>query len=40
MRRCTEAGGVFKDHLKDISRGCPLSPVMGALFQNVPDEQT
>ena len=39
MRRTTERGGVFWDYEKGISLGCPLSPLMGALFLKCLDER-
>lgn len=32
LRRSLERGGVFREIEKGISPGCPLSPLMGALF--------
>jgi RNA-directed DNA polymerase len=32
LRRTAERGGVFFDHERGISLGCPLSPLMGAFF--------
>ena len=38
--RCTaERGGVFWDYEKGISLGCPLSPLIGALFLKCLDER-
>ncbi len=34
LRRTAERGGVFWDYEKGISLGCPLSPLMAALFLN------
>lgn len=39
MDRCTERGGVFYDFKRGISLGCPLSPLMGALFLRLLDER-
>ncbi len=38
-RRTSERGGVFWDYEKSISLGCPLSPLMGALFLKCLDER-
>jgi hypothetical protein len=38
MNRIVERGGLFKEITKGISRGCPLSPLIGALFLNDLDE--
>jgi hypothetical protein len=38
MNRTVERGGLFKDITKGISRGCPLSPLIGAFFLNELDE--
>ncbi len=32
LRRTTERGGVFWEHRQGISRGCPLSPLIGGFF--------
>lgn len=32
IRRCVESGGVFRDIDEGIARGCPLSPLLGALY--------
>ena len=32
LRHCTERGGLFWEARKGICLGCPLSPVLGALF--------
>ncbi len=32
LRRTTERGGLFWEHRRGISRGCPLSQLMGAFF--------
>ena len=39
MRRTAERGGVFWDYELGISLGCPLSPLMGALFLKCLDER-
>jgi RNA-directed DNA polymerase len=39
MRRCAERGGLFYDIECGISLGCPLSPLMGALFLQTLDER-
>ena len=39
MRRCAERGGLFYDIERGISLGCPLSPLMGALFLQTLDER-
>ena len=39
MHRCAERGGVFYDIERGISLGCPLSPLMGALFLQPLDER-
>ena len=39
LRRTAERGGVFWDYEKGISLGCPLSPLMGALFLKCLDER-
>ena len=39
MRRTAERGGVFWDYQKGISLGCPLSPLMGALFLTCLDQR-
>ncbi len=39
LRRTAERGGVFWDSEKGISLGCPLSPLMGALFLKCLDER-
>ena len=38
MNRTVECGGLFKEITLGISRGCPLSPLMGAFFLNELDE--
>ena len=39
LRRTVEHGGLFHDHRQGISRGCPLSPLIGAFFLRRLDEQ-
>ncbi len=39
LRRTAERGGVFWDYRLGISLGCPLSPLMGALFLKCLDER-
>jgi RNA-directed DNA polymerase len=39
MRRCAERGGLFYDIERGISLGCPLSPLMGALFLQTLDDR-
>jgi RNA-directed DNA polymerase len=39
MRWCAERGGLFYDIECGISLGCPLSPLMGALFLQTLDER-
>jgi RNA-directed DNA polymerase len=38
IHRCVEYGGQFKDIGKGISRGCPLSPILGALYLKALDD--
>jgi hypothetical protein len=38
LRYSTERGGIFTDNRHGISRGCPLSPLMGAFFLNALDD--
>ena len=38
LRRTSERGGLFWDHQRGISRGCPLSPLIGAFFLNRLDD--
>ncbi|VAW50966.1 AfaG [hydrothermal vent metagenome] len=38
MNRSVERGGLFKEISLGISRGCPLSPLIGAFFLNKLDE--
>ncbi len=39
MHRVSEWGGLFKEHTKGISRGCALSPLIGAFFLDCLDRQ-
>ncbi len=39
LRRSVEWGGLFKDIDKGTSRGCPLSPLIGAFFLKELDEE-
>ena len=39
LRRTAERGGVFWDYGLGISLGCPLRPLMGALFLTCLDER-
>ena len=39
IRRCVEFGGEYRDIEGGISRGCPLSPILGALYLRALDEQ-
>ena len=39
MRRCVYDGGLYEDIGRGISLGCPLSPLMGALFLDVLDRR-
>ena len=39
LRRTVEHGGLFHDYKEGISRGCPLSPLIGAFFLHRLDEQ-
>ncbi len=39
LRRTAERGGQFWDYEKGISLGCPLSPLMGALFLKCLDQR-
>ncbi|MCP3661301.1 MAG: hypothetical protein GY696_02210 [Gammaproteobacteria bacterium] len=39
MQRTVEDGGIYRTIHKGLSRGCPLSPLMGALFLRCLDEQ-
>jgi RNA-directed DNA polymerase len=39
IRRCAERGGLFYDIEYGISLGCPLSPLIGALFLQTLDER-
>jgi len=38
IHRCVEFGGEFRDIEDGISRGCPLSPLLGALYLSSLDE--
>ncbi|MFT6372687.1 MAG: hypothetical protein ACJAZT_001434 [Gammaproteobacteria bacterium] len=38
IHRCVEYGGQFKDIGNGISRGCPLSPILGALYFKAMDD--
>ena len=38
LKRTSERGGLFYDFERGISRGCPLSPIMGAFFLSELDE--
>jgi hypothetical protein len=37
--RCVEFGGEYKDMDNGISRGCPFSPILGALYLKALDDQ-
>ena len=39
LHRIVEGGGLYKEVQKGISRGCPLSPLMGAFFLSCLDAQ-
>ncbi len=39
MRRTVYDDGLYEDIFQGISLGCPLSPLMGALFLNVLDKR-
>ncbi len=39
MQRSSERGGLFRNHHQGIARGCPLSPVLGALYLRALDER-
>ncbi len=39
MLRTIEEGGIYRTIHKGLSRGCPLSPLMGALYLRCLDEQ-
>jgi RNA-directed DNA polymerase len=38
IHRCVEYGGNYRDIDQGISRGCPLSPVLGALYLKALDD--
>jgi len=39
VRRTIYDGGLYEDVERGISLGCPLSPLMGALYLELPDER-
>lgn len=39
MHRTVHYGGLYRDITRGISRGCPLSPVIGAYYLNVLDDR-
>ena len=39
INRTVEYGGLYRDIRQDISRGCPLSPLFGALYLKELDQQ-
>jgi hypothetical protein len=39
MQRVSTRGGLFKSHNRGISRGCALSPLIGAFFLGCLDRQ-
>ncbi len=39
LGRCAERGGLYWEYTKGIALGCPLSPILGAFFLKVLDEQ-
>ena len=39
IRRCVEFGGEYRDIEGGISRGCPLSPILGALYLQALDDR-
>ncbi len=38
IHRCVEYGGMYRDIDQGISRGCPLSPILGALYLKALDD--
>jgi len=39
IRRCVECGGLYREIKQGISRGCSLSPILGALYLKTLDQQ-
>lgn len=39
MRRTVHYGGLYRDITRGISRGCPLSPVIGAFYLKIVDDR-
>ena len=39
IRRSVESGGEYRDIERGIARGCPLSPILGALYLQALDKQ-
>ena len=39
FRRTTTRGGLYRDYMRGISRGCPLSPLIGAFFLHALDQR-
>jgi RNA-directed DNA polymerase len=39
LRRSTTRGGLYRDYQQGISRGCPLSPLIGAFFLQALDRR-